>query len=126
MSTRIARWVLALAITVTVATTAATQEKAPAKPKGRLPAYYKDVVTVVQKEAIYGIQIKYAEQMDKLEAEIKALTAKRDAEIEGLLSADQKDAIAKAKAAAGKKPVAETDKPKTADNTATDEKPAPK
>ena len=36
------------------------------KAKGRLPAYYKDVVTDEQRDQIYALQAKYAKQFPKL------------------------------------------------------------
>ena len=66
------------------------------KPKGRLPAYYKDVVTDEQKDQIYVIQAKYEKQLD-------AVKAKQNGEIEALLSAEQKEKLAKVKAEADAK-----------------------
>ena len=88
-----------------------TKAKAGAKekPKGRLPAYYKEVVTDEQRDQIYAIQAKYAKQLDDLQSQIDALKAKQSDEIEGLLSAEQKEKLAKlreeadAKRNAGKK-----------------------
>ena len=67
------------------------------KPKGRLPAYYKDVVTYEQKDKIYAIQAKYEKQLDDLQSQLDAVKAKQNGEIEGLLSAEQKEKIAKLK-----------------------------
>lgn len=64
-------------------------KKPAAKAKGRLPAYFKDVVTESQKQKIYDVQSKYAAQIDALEAQIQTLTSQRDAEIDGLLSEEQ-------------------------------------
>jgi hypothetical protein len=57
--------------------------------QGRLPPYYSRVVDGIQREQIYGIQAKYAKQLADLEAQMKALEAKRDTEIEGVLRPDQ-------------------------------------
>ncbi len=59
------------------------------QPRGILPAYYAAVVAPDQREKIYGIQQSYAEQLQKLEAEIAAIKAKRDAEVEAVLTAEQ-------------------------------------
>ncbi|HTN75300.1 MAG TPA: hypothetical protein VL096_08640 [Pirellulaceae bacterium] len=75
--------------------------KAPAKAKGRLPAYYKDVVTPDQKDKIYAIQAKYGDEISKLAEQMKAATAQRDAEIAAILTAEQKDKVLKLRAAAG-------------------------
>jgi hypothetical protein len=65
------------------------------KPRGRLPAYYNEVVTEKQRDAIYGITTKYDAEIDKLEAQIKDLKARRDAEIAALLTDEQKERIKK-------------------------------
>jgi len=67
------------------------------KPKGRLPAYYRDVVTDEQRDQIYAIQAKYEKQLDELQAQLDAVKAKQMGEIEALLSAEQKEKIAKVK-----------------------------
>jgi Spy/CpxP family protein refolding chaperone len=97
------------------------------KPKGRLPAYYKDVVTDEQRDQIYAIQAKYSKQLDDLQSQIDAAKAKQNDEIEGLLSAEQKDKLAKVKAEAdakkktAKKPDADkTAKPAEATKTTTE------
>src|SRR4051794_18180560 len=71
------------------AAAAAAGDEAPAKVKGRLPAYYKDIVDAKQKDQIYAIQADYNTKIDALEAQIKKLTADRDAAVENVLSADQ-------------------------------------
>jgi len=67
------------------------------KAKGRLPAYYKDVVTDEQRDQIYAIQAKYVKQLEDLQSQIDGLKAKQNDEIEGLLSAEQKGKLAKVK-----------------------------
>jgi hypothetical protein len=67
------------------------------KPKGRLPAYYKDVVTDEQKDQIYAIQAKYDKQIDDLQSQLDAVKAKQNEEIEKLLSAEQLEKLAKVK-----------------------------
>ena len=82
------------------------------KKKGRLPAYYADIVTEAQRQQIYAVQEKYAKTLTALQDQIDAIEKQRDAEIEGVLDAQQKarlkavkaDAVArKAKVAAEKK-----------------------
>jgi TolA-binding protein len=90
-------------VALLVTLTTAQDTKAPAKPKGRLPAYYGDVVSEKQRSEIYSIQSKYADQIKKLQDEIKALSDKRDTEIEGVLTAEQKAKVATLKAEAAKK-----------------------
>jgi hypothetical protein len=84
-------------------------KKAPAK--GRLPAYYSQVVTEGQRQRIYQIQADYNPKIEALEAEIEALESQRDAEIRAVLSPEQQkrldariaDAQAKREAKAEKK-----------------------
>lgn len=68
------------------------EEKAAekARPKHRLPPHYSKVVDKTQREKIYAIQDKYTPELDELNAKIKAVTAKRDAEIEKVLTPEQK------------------------------------
>jgi hypothetical protein len=88
--------------------TAAKKERAD--PRGPLPAYYRNVIDGAQREKAYKIFDEYEPKIDELKAQLKALVAKRDAEVEALLTAEQKSRIkelaAEAKAkrdAAGKK-----------------------
>jgi len=80
-------------------------EKKTEKAKGRLPAYYADVVTEDQKTKIYAVQEKYAKQLKDLNDQLAALTKKQNDEIEAVLTAEQKSKIetARADAAAKKK-----------------------
>lgn len=84
-----------------------------AKVKGRLPAYYKDIVDAKQKEKIYTLQADFNGKIDALEEQIKKLTADRDAAVEGVLSAEQKEKLKKAKdvASSGRKKKSVADKP---------------
>ena len=87
------------------------EAKAKAKPKGRLPAYYKDVVSEDQKAKIYAIQGKYADEIAALAEQMKAAVAKRDAEVEGVLTAEQRTKVEELKAAAAKKNAADPKEP---------------
>ncbi len=108
MSRRIAILFGSVCLFASLITVGIAQEAKEAKPstkaKGRLPAYYKDVVTPTQKETIYALQAKYGEQIRKLAEEMKAVTAQRDQEIEALLSAEQKAKVEALKAASKQKP----------------------
>ena len=72
--------------------TGAAAERAPAR--GRLPAYYAQVVDDKQRERIYSIQKSYSAKIEALEAELKAVTSKRDAEIEAVLTPQQRQRVA--------------------------------
>jgi hypothetical protein len=58
--------------------------------KGRLPAYYGDVVSQEQREKIYQIQATYAKQKEALETQLEALKQRETMEIESVLSPPQK------------------------------------
>ena len=98
------------------ATEAAAPEKkarAKANPKGRLPAYYKEIVDEKQKTKIYEIQADFNARMEALEGQLAKLAADRDSAVEGVLTPEQKDKLKKAKdeaAAKRKKPAKEEDK----------------
>lgn len=91
-----------------------SDQKAEGK-KGRLPANYGKLgLTEPQKAKIYGIQGTYDDQLDELQAKIDALKAKRDHEVEAVLTEDQRkilknlvDANKEAKAKGKQDPVPE-------------------
>lgn len=64
------------------------------KPRGRLPAYFSQIVTQEQRETIYNIQAKYTPDIKKLEAQIASIKAQRDGEILDLLTDEQKQKLA--------------------------------
>lgn len=68
----------------------AKAEPAAEKPfRGRLPAYYRQVVTEQQRQAIYRIQAEYAPKIAALRAQLEALIAEQDAKIRAVLSPEQ-------------------------------------
>ncbi len=65
-------------------------KKTRRKARGRLPNYYGRVgVSEDQKEKIYAIQATHAEKIAELEKQLKELKAKRDKEVEAVLTPDQ-------------------------------------
>jgi len=72
--------------------------KQRAKPRGRLPNFYRTVVTEEQREAIYEIQADSATEIKALQAQIDALVADRDAKVQALLSPEQLQKIKQAEA----------------------------
>lgn len=82
----------------------AEAEAAPAKFRGRLPRYYGKVVVEKQRQRIYAIQRKYIERERALEAELEKLRSSRDAEVEAVLTAEQRTLLDKLLATA-RKPV---------------------
>lgn len=84
------------------------------KPKGRLPAYYKDIVDDRQKDAIYAIQADFKGKIDAVKEQVEKLEAERDAAVENVLTAAQKTRLKAAKDAAASKKI----KPDGGDNAA--------
>jgi len=95
----------------------ATPAKPAAKQTNRLPPYYKTVVNEEQRQKIYGIQEKYKDRLAALAEQVKKLQAERSAEIEALLSAEQKQKLADAKNTADKKKTDKTAAAKTTEVT---------
>ena len=79
---------------------AAAAAKKPAKPRGRLPAYYGEVVDAAQREKIYAIQQSYAERIAALQAQLKDLNEKMDAEVKAVLTPEQQKKLDELSAAA--------------------------
>ena len=105
---------LALALTAVLALNLAVAQQKPAakakavagvaaKSKSRLPAYFKDIVDEKQKEAIYSVQADYNSKIDALKEQIEKLTADRDAAVENVLTAAQKEKLKKAREVAAAK-----------------------
>ena len=85
-------------------------KKSPADYRGPLPFYYGKVIAPDQKEKIYDIQAKYEAELSALQKQGKELLAKRDAEIDAVLTPEQREKVAamraeaKTKTPPGKKP----------------------
>jgi hypothetical protein len=90
-------------------------EKEPAKKeksaKGRLPNFFGEVVSGEQREAIYAIQAKFRPEIEKLQAELAAVERKMNAEIETVLTPEQKTKVEALRAAAAAKKKAAKDSP---------------
>jgi hypothetical protein len=129
------RWGLAAAAVLTVAVmctpgsaiaqdgagsgeTAAGKASEPKKPRGRLPAYYGQVVDEKQREAIYAIQADYAGRISALQAQLDALIGERDQKVEGVLTPEQ---LQKVKELREKAKAAQTSR-RTAEKSAASEK----
>jgi len=77
------------------------------KPGNRLPSNYGKLgLTEAQRSKIYGIQDKHETEIDELNDKLKAAKAKRDSEIEGILTPEQKKALKDLTAAKDPKPEA--------------------
>ena len=82
--------------------TADAPAKTRAKPRGRLPVHYGKVVDPTQKEKIYKIQKSYEPKIAELNVQLQALRDKRDAEIDAVLTAEQRQKVAQYRADAKK------------------------
>ena len=70
----------------------------------RVPAYYGQVgLSSKQREMIYSLQAAYAEQIEELERRLEALKARRDEEIEAVLTPQQKGRLGQLREAAAKR-----------------------
>jgi TolA-binding protein len=127
-------WLKGALVLGLVVAVAAAQETTPRKsPRGRLPAYWNDVVEPEQKDQLYAIQKKYEAQIDELEAQIEALEAKRETEMTALLTPDQKEKLGRVRAfweneqalKRAKETKAATGAPPASASPATGEAPAP-
>src|SRR5262245_34698197 len=70
-----------------------SEAKKPTKARGRLPAFYNQVVDDEQRERIYTVQQKYADEIDRLEAQLNDLIDKRDAEVAAVLTEQQLEQV---------------------------------
>jgi len=68
-------------------------------PRGRLPAYYSQVVDQKQREAIYKIQEEYEPKIAALREQLDALTKQRDEKVAAVLTPEQLKKIAELQAA---------------------------
>jgi hypothetical protein len=105
LSSKVFFAVVSLTVLSLLAGGASIGQEKEKKAKGRLPPYYGDIVTETQRQTIYGIQAKYAAQIDALQKQLDTIEQQRDNEIEGVLNADQKARLklAQEEAAAKKK-----------------------
>jgi hypothetical protein len=63
--------------------------KRRSEPRGRLPAYYGEVIDNQQREKIYDIQSRILSQITDLQQRIAQLEQQRDTEVSGVLTAEQ-------------------------------------
>jgi hypothetical protein len=61
----------------------------------RLPNFYGEVISDAQRDKVYEIQADYFEPIEMLTLRLERLTAERNAQIEAILSADQKAKVEK-------------------------------
>lgn len=93
--------------------------------RGRLPAYYGQVVTEQQRQKIYDIQEDYRPKLEALETQRKALLKERDEKITAVLTPEQKQQI-DAAALKRKQKAAPGDEQPDADSSTSKSKPEPK
>ena len=75
--------------------------------RGRLPAYYNQVVTGEQREKIYEIQEQYQPKIEALDAQLKALKKEREERITAVLTPEQRQKVEEAATKAKQKRPAE-------------------
>lgn len=90
--------------------------------RGRLPAYYVQVVAPDQKEKIYAIQKEYAPRLKQLREQLTSLQAERDAKYRQVLTPEQQKKVDELTAAAK----AARDAEEATAEAAPAKKPAPK
>lgn len=78
---------------------------------GRLPPYYASVVDDRQRQAIYEIRARRATELEQLEKQLDALRQSEMAEIEGVLTADQRAQVESLRAKRAKTAAARSDAP---------------
>ncbi len=71
--------------------------------KGRLPRYFASLVDSEQRIDIYLIQAKYRQQITELKQELEKLETKQMQDIEGVLTADQRDKLVEMRKSSRKK-----------------------
>lgn len=89
-------------------------KKSPADYRGPLPFYYGKVVSPDQKEKLYIITEKYAQEMKALQTKLRELEAARDKELEAALTPEQRARIQELREEAAKSRTAKetkTEKP---------------
>lgn len=97
------------AAAVSPAAAPAAKAAAPAKAnafRGRLPAYYAQVIDDQQRQTIYQIQVSYHDQLSALKAQLEALTKERDEKVAAVLNAEQHKKIEELKSVAKEKHLA--------------------
>jgi hypothetical protein len=74
------------------------------KPRGRLPNYYAQIgISKKQRADIYELQADYASQIDELKKQMAELIAKRDSEVEAVLTEPQQKRLGEVREAAKKR-----------------------
>lgn len=101
-------------------TALAVAQDEPTKPagerafKGRLPAYFSQVVDTAQRKEIYSIQLRYVQSIERLKEQLKQLTNDRDDEVWNVLSDLQKAEVTSLREAARRRREARAQDPKPA------------
>ena len=106
MGSRLVTWSTAILLVVAIGSinnAAYAQKKDKGADKtaqsGRLPPYYKEIVTAEQKDQIYKIQTEYKAKIDAAIAQYHALTKEQATKIEALLTPEQKQKLDQLKSA---------------------------
>ena len=86
--------------------------------RGRLPRFYRHVVTAEQREQVYAIQAEYHDRIADLRAQLKAITNERNEKIAAVMTPDQLKRIKALRASARVKRQEEAIKQKPAEQPA--------
>lgn len=94
------------AMLIPLAATTAAQKAAPEAPKtktSRLPNYYARVASGQQQTELRAVMKQYAPQIQAKRKELQDLIGQRNAELDQILTAEQREQITKLRAAAAKR-----------------------
>ena len=81
-----------------------TEVKTPRKARGRVPTHYGRVgLSDAQKEKIYAVQSEFNDRIAELQKQIQDLEARRNTEVESVLTPGQKKQLEELRAAARKR-----------------------
>lgn len=65
------------------------------EPRGRLPAYFGEVIDSQQRDKVYDIQAKYTAEIKQLQDQIAKLEQQRDEAVQGVLTPEQAEKVKK-------------------------------
>lgn len=63
------------------------------EPRGRLPAYFGEVIDSQQREKIYELQARYLAEIKALQDKIAELEKKREEDVQGILTPEQAEKV---------------------------------
>jgi flagellar motility protein MotE (MotC chaperone) len=75
------------------ANSAESGAKKRTEPRGRLPAYFGEVIDSQQREKIYELQARYLAEIKTLQDKIAELEKKREEDVQGILTPEQAEKV---------------------------------